>query len=106
MRRRGTTGAALVLAVPLLLAAPPAVAGGRTVTGAVVKADAAARTLSVRDGMGVSWNFVVDRDAGIDLAALSPGDRVRVTVRRATPLNMVTAADRVRRGDRVERLKE
>jgi len=32
-----------------------------------------------------------------------PGDRVKVTIGRATPLNMITAADLLRKGDRVEK---
>ncbi len=47
------------------------------------------------------WNYKVDRDAGIDLGEFKTGDRVSVTIGRPTPLNMITAADRLRKGDRV-----
>jgi hypothetical protein len=66
--------------------------------------NAADRTLTVQDGKGVKWNYKVDRNAGIDLEEFQQGDRVQVTIGRATPLNMVTAADRLRKGDRVTKL--
>jgi hypothetical protein len=87
----------------LVAAAQPAVAGGRTVTGTVSMVDAASGTLTVTDAAGVSWRYRVERDAGIDLAGLRVGDRVAVTIARPTPLNMITAADLLRKGDRVEK---
>ena len=74
----------------------------RSVTGTLVRLDLAERSLTVEDGMGVRWNFLVDKDAGIDLAALREGSKVRVTIARGTPPNMISAADRIRKGDRVE----
>jgi hypothetical protein len=58
--------------------------------------------LVVRDAAGGSWSYKVEDDAGIDLSVFRPGDRVKVTIGRATPLNMITAADLLRKGDRVE----
>ena len=74
----------------------------RSVTGTLVRLDREERSLTVEDGMGVRWNFLVDKDAGIDLAALRGGSKVRVTIARWTPPNMISAADRIRKGDRVE----
>jgi hypothetical protein len=85
----------------LAIGAVPALAEERTVVGTIVALDTANRTLTVRDGKGVPWNYKVDRDAGIDLGKFKTGDRVSVTIGRATPLNMITAADRLREGDRV-----
>ena len=88
----------------LLLAAPsPAHSEGRTVTGGLVRLDAAAGTLTVRDSAGVAWSYTVDPDSGIDLAGFRVGERVAVTIARPTPWNMNTAADRLRKGDRVEK---
>jgi hypothetical protein len=87
----------------LAAAAQPAAAGGRTVIGTVSAVDAAAGTLTVKDAAGVSWSYRAERDAGIDLADLRLGDRVAVTIARPTPLNMITAADLLRKGDRVEK---
>jgi hypothetical protein len=95
----------LVLGAFLLASsAVPALGEERTVVGTIVALDTANRTLTVKDGKGVPWNYVVDRDAGIDLAELKKGDRVSVTIGRPTPLNMITAADRLRKGDRVTKL--
>jgi len=90
-------------AVFLLLAAGAmaALAGGRTVYGIVERISPADGLLTVRDAAGVSWSYKVDPDAGIDLSGFHAGDRVAVTIARPTPLNMVTAADRLRKGDRV-----
>jgi hypothetical protein len=85
----------------LASSAVPARAEERTVVGTIVALDTANRTLTVQDGKGVKWNYIVDRDAGIDLGKIETGDRVKVTIRRPTPLNMITAADRLRKGDRV-----
>jgi len=82
----------------------PAHAEERTVVGTIVALDTANRTLTVKDGKGVPWNYKVDRDAGIDLKEFKEGDRVSVTIGRATPLNMITAADRLRKGDRVTKI--
>ncbi|HEY5995888.1 MAG TPA: hypothetical protein VIU29_02660 [Candidatus Deferrimicrobiaceae bacterium] len=84
-----------------LLAACPAFAEGRTVEGTIVRVDVASRALSVKDGLGTVWNFTADRNSGIDLRRFGAGRRVSVTIRRATPLNMSSVADRIRKGDRV-----
>jgi hypothetical protein len=82
----------------------PAVAEERTVVGTIVRLDPAEGVLVVRDAAGASWSYKVEGDAGIDLSAFRPGDRVKVSIGRATPLNMITAADRLRKGDRVEKV--
>lgn len=102
--RTARLGAAVLAAAMIALFPGGAAGEERTVTGTLVRLDAAERTLSVRDGMGTVWNFRVDEDAGIDLSELVPGTRVRVSIARATPLNMISAADRIREGDRVERI--
>lgn len=84
-----------------LLVAGAAHAEGRTVVGVIVRIDPPARTLSVKDGLGTVWNYKVDRGAGIDLRAFKAGATVAVTIGRATPLNMSSPADRIRKGDRV-----
>lgn len=81
----------------------PAAAEERTVLGAIVHLDSAGGVLTVRDAAGASWSFKVEAGAGIDLSGFRPGDRVKVTIGRATPLNMITAADLLRKGDRVEK---
>ena len=95
-----------VLSVVLLLGAAllPAAAEERTVTGTIVRLDPAGGVFTVRDGAGASWSYKVEADAGIDLSAFRRGDRVKVTIGRATPLNMITAADPLRKGDRVEKV--
>jgi len=92
---------AAVFALGLFLG--PAVAEERTVVGTIVRLDPAGGVLIVRDAAGASWSYKVAADAGIDLSVFRPGDRVKVTIGRATPLNMITAADLLRKGDRVER---
>lgn len=98
--------AAVVLAlagVAALLAAPASVrAEGRTVAGRIERIDPDAGTITVVDALGTGWNFKVSADAGIDLRGFKAGERVSVTIRRATPLNMMSAADLVRKGDRIE----
>jgi len=91
-------------AVLLTMAANPATAEEKTVVGTVVRHDVADRTLTVQDGKGVMWNYKVDRDAGISLEDIQEGDRVSVTIGRPTPPNMITAADRLRKGDRVKKI--
>jgi len=81
----------------------PAVAEERTVVGTIVLLDPAGGVLVVRDAAGASWSYKVEADAGIDLSVFRPGDRVKVSIGRATPLNMITAADLLRKGDRVEK---
>ena len=81
----------------------PAAAEERTVVGTIVRLDPAGGVLVVRDAAGASWSYKVEADAGIDLSAFRPGDRVKVSIGRATPLNMITAADLLRKGDRVEK---
>jgi len=80
-----------------------AVAEERTVVGTIVRLEPAGGVLVVRDAAGASWSYKIEADAGIDLSAFRPGDRVRVAIGRATPLNMITAADLLRKGDRVEK---
>ena len=80
-----------------------AAAEERTVVGTIVRLDPAGGELVVRDAAGASWSYKVDADAGIDLSGFRQGDRVKVSIGRATPLNMITAADRLRKGDRVEK---
>ncbi|MBI5420106.1 MAG: hypothetical protein HZA60_08450 [Deltaproteobacteria bacterium] len=91
--------AAAILAFSL--SAPPAAAEERTVVGTIVGLDPQARTLSVADGKGARWNFKVLPDADIDLKAFKEGDRVSVSIARATPLNMMTSADFLRKGDKI-----
>lgn len=93
-----------LLAAGLLLSACRPGGEGRTVTGTLVRRDVEERTLTVQDGMGVRWNFRVDRDATVDLSSFREGARVRVSIARATPANMISAADRIRKGDRLEAL--
>jgi hypothetical protein len=88
----------------LAMAAVPASSEERTIVGTIIRLDAAGRTLTVEDGKGVKWNYLVDRDADIALENFREGDRVSVTIGRATPLNMITAADRLRKGDRVTKI--
>ena len=82
----------------------PAVAEERTVVGTIVRLDPAEGVVIVRDGAGASWTYKVEADAGIDLSVFRPGDRVKVSIGRATPLNMITAADLLRKGDRIEKI--
>jgi hypothetical protein len=81
----------------------PASAEERSVVGTIVRLDPPRGELVVRDAAGASWSYKVETDAGIDLSAFRPGDRVKVSIGRATPLNMITAADPLRKGDRVEK---
>ena len=81
----------------------PAAAEERTIVGTIVRLVPAGGVLVVRDAAGASWSYKVDADAGIDLSAFRPGDRVKVPIGRATPRNMITAADLLRKGDRVEK---
>jgi hypothetical protein len=80
-----------------------AAAEERSVVGTIARLDPAGGELVVRDPAGASWSYKVDADAGIDLYGFRQGDRVKVSIGRATPLNMITAADRLRKGDRVEK---
>ena len=93
----------LVAAFALGLLPGPAVAEERTVVGTIVRLDPVGGALVVRDAAGASWSYKVEDDAGIALSAFRTGDRVKVSIGRATPLNMITAADLLRKGDRVER---
>ena len=88
----------------LTMVANPSTAGEKTVVGTVVRQDVADRTFTVQDGKGVMWNYKVDKDAGIALENIQEGDRVSVTIGRPTPPNMITAADRLRKGDRVKKI--
>ena len=93
---------AMVFALGMFLG--PAFAEERTVVGTIVRLDPAKGVLVVRDPAGASWSYKVELDSGIDLSAFRPGDRVKVSIGRATPLNMITAADPLRKGDRVEKV--
>ena len=89
----------LALGAFLLTWAPlPAPAEERTISGTIVRLDAAGRTLTVQDGKGVKWNYIVDRNADIALMDFHVGDRVSVTIGRGTPLNMITAPGPLREG--------
>lgn len=92
---------AVVFTLGLVLG--PAAAEERTVVGTIARLDPAGGVLIVRDAAGATWSYKVAADAGIDLSVFRPGDRVRVSIGRATPLNMITAADLLRKGDRVEK---
>jgi hypothetical protein len=92
-----------IVAAVIVLSLPLAHAEGRSVTGTIVRVDAYAGTFTVKDAAGAAWSYKVDPDAGIDLGAFREGDRVAVTIARPTPLNMITAADLLRKGDRVEK---
>jgi hypothetical protein len=73
----------------------------RTITGRITNLDAAGKTLTVTDGTGTGWSFKVASTAEIDLHAFKAGDRVTVTISRATPRNMMSAADILKKGDKV-----
>jgi len=98
-------GVAFLVAAFAMGALLPGVAAAeeRTVEGTIVRLDPAGGELVVRDAAGASWSYKVDAGAGIDLSGFRQGDRVKVSIGRATPLNMITAADRLRKGDRVEK---
>jgi len=93
----------LVTAIILGVFPGQAIAEERTVAGTIVRLDPAGGVLVVQDAAGASWNYRVEADSGIELSDFRPGDRVKVTIGRATPLNMITAADLLRKGDRVEK---
>lgn len=73
----------------------------RTVTGRITILDPAEGTFAVTDGTGTGWKYKVAPDAEIDLRAFKVGDRVTVTISRATPRNMMSAADLLKKGDEV-----
>jgi hypothetical protein len=98
-----TIATCLAGAIVLALFLGPAAAEERMVVGTIVRLDPARGVLVVRDAAGASWSYKVEADSGIDLTAFRPGDRVKVSIERATPLNMITAADPLRKGDRVEK---
>lgn len=99
----GMAASFLVAVLALALLPAPAAAGERTVFGTIVRLDPSGGGLAVRDAAGAVWNYKVERESGIDLSVFRPGDRVKVSIGRATPLNMITAADPLRKGDRVEK---
>ena len=88
----------------LTLGPVPVPAEERTISGTIVRLEPAERSFTVQDGKGVKWNYIADRNADIALEDFQEGDRVSVTIGRATPLNMITAADRLRKGDRVTKI--
>ncbi len=94
-----------VAASILFLAAgvPRGFAEGRTVYGTIERISAAEGSVTIKDAAGVSWSYRADPDAGIDLSAFRAGDRVAVTIGRPTPFNMIPSADRLRKGDRMEK---
>lgn len=101
--RSGTIVLLAAIASLLFFVPPNEVgAGERTVIGRITILDPAARTFAVTDGTGTGWNYKLAADAEIDLHEFKVGDRVSVTVSRATPLNMMSAADIVRKGDKVD----
>ncbi len=97
----GLAALLLVVLLAAFAAAPPAGAEGRTVVGTITAVDPQERTFSVTDGMGVRWNYKVLSDAGVELAAFREGDHVTVSIARATPPNMMSAADYFRKGDTI-----
>lgn len=98
-----STKALIAAAASLLLLASPVQVRPeeRTITGRITILDPAGRTFTVTDGTGTGWNYKVAGDAEIDLHAFQVGDRVTVTISRATPRNMMSAADVLRKGDKV-----
>ncbi len=99
--KKGIVGI-LALGTVAFLAAPAGIlAEERTVVGRIEKLDRAGGAFSVVDGLGTGWNFKVGGDAGIDLEKFHVGDRVSVTIRRATPPNMMSSADVLQKGDKV-----
>ncbi len=96
-------GSFLVAAFVLGLFPGPAAAEARIVVGTIVRLEPAEGLLVVRDAAGASWSYRIEADAGIDLSDFRPGDRVKVSIGRATPLNMITPSDLLRKGDRVEK---
>jgi hypothetical protein len=104
--RYRTGGVMFVTCVIFALAAlmPPAFGGGREVVGTISKIDPDERTFSVTDGMGVGWNYKVLPGADMNLSEFREGDRVSVSISRATPLNMMSSADYFRKGDKIEKI--
>ena len=100
--KRLTLFSALLLA--LAVAMSPAAAGERTIVGTISKIDLEACAFSVTDGMGALWNYKALPEADIDLSQFEEGDRVSVSIARATPLNMMVSADYLRKGDRIVRI--
>jgi hypothetical protein len=98
---KGSVLKVLFASVIFLTVALPVSAEERTVVGRISRLDPAARTFTVTDGMGTGWNFNVDEGSGIELSTLKVGDRVEVRIARATPLNMISAADILKKGDKV-----
>src|SRR3990172_10877629 len=94
------------LVAPFALGLLPGAAAAeeRTVVGTIVRLDPAGGVLVVRDAAGASWSYKVEAGAGIDLSAFRQGDRVKVSIGPPPPLNMITVADPLRPGDRVEKV--
>ena len=88
-----------VILIALVVAVLPAQAGERTIAGTISKIDREAGTFSVTDGMGARWNYKALPEADIDLSQFEEGDRVSVSIARATPPNMMVSADDFRKGD-------
>lgn len=97
-----TCAVSILIAVVILpLFASIVTAEERIVLGRISRLDTTARTFSVTDGMGTGWNFKVDEGSDIELSTLKVGDRIEVRIARATPLNMISAADVLKKGDKV-----
>ncbi len=101
-RSRALRALPAAMAALLFLASPArAVAEEMTVTGRITVLDPDRQTFTVMDATGTGWNYKVAKDAGINLREFKAGDRVTVTISRATPRNMMSSADILRKGDRV-----
>ena len=93
-----------VIVIALVVAVPFVAAGERTIAGTISKIDREAGTFSVTDGMGARWNYKALPEADIDLSQFEEGDRVSVSIARATPPNMMVSADYLRKGDKLVRI--
>jgi hypothetical protein len=94
-------GPARGVGVLLFLSSPIRSSAGEDDHRRITNLDAAGETLTVTDGTGTGWSFKVASAAEIDLNAFKAGDRVTVTISRATPRNMMSAADILKKGDKV-----
>ncbi len=53
---------------------------------------------------GPDWNYKVLSEEAIDLTHFKEGDRVSVSIARATPLNMRVSADYFHKGDKLVKI--